>query len=131
MSDPEFKHTPEQARALWYAALESGEYKQTRGSLRYNDRFCCLGVACDVYNKAEGLGGWRDQAPGERVIFEDGKGRRSRGVLPFAVQRWLGFYSDAAPRVGLRDATTLNDSLNWSFKRIAAHMRRVFREPKT
>jgi hypothetical protein len=40
----------------WVAALRSGEYKQGRGWLRQIDakgveRFCCLGVLCDIYTK--------------------------------------------------------------------------------
>lgn len=33
----------------WVAALRSGEYQQTRGTLRDDNGFCCLGVACDLY----------------------------------------------------------------------------------
>lgn len=32
----------------WLTALESGHYKQGKGSLRKNDAYCCLGVACEV-----------------------------------------------------------------------------------
>lgn len=33
----------------WVAALESDKYKQAKGSLRSpDDRFCCLGVLCDI-----------------------------------------------------------------------------------
>jgi hypothetical protein len=38
----------------WVTALRSGDYKQGQGKLRYRlehqeeDRFCCLGVLCDV-----------------------------------------------------------------------------------
>lgn len=43
--------TPE-LKAKWIAALRSGEYKQTKGRLlrkwRGEDRFCCLGVLCEV-----------------------------------------------------------------------------------
>jgi hypothetical protein len=36
-------------RDRWTAALRSGEYEQGRRRLRTNgDRFCCLGVLCDV-----------------------------------------------------------------------------------
>lgn len=36
----------------WIAALESGQYKQGRHCLRSNDdKFCCLGVLCDLYAK--------------------------------------------------------------------------------
>lgn len=42
----------------WVDALRSGEYKQTRGRLRSGDRFCCLGVLCEIngtrWNAAKG-----------------------------------------------------------------------------
>ena len=33
-------------------ALESGKYEQCTGRLRDGDRFCCLGVATELYRKA-------------------------------------------------------------------------------
>ena len=39
-------------------ALRSGEYKQCRAVLRDSRRFCCLGVACDIYSKETGLAIW-------------------------------------------------------------------------
>ena len=39
----------------WVEALESGQYKQTKGYLsKGNNRFCCLGVACDLYQEEIG-----------------------------------------------------------------------------
>ena len=38
---PEFK-------SKWVAALRSGKYQQGRDVLRKGDKFCCLGVACDL-----------------------------------------------------------------------------------
>lgn len=40
-------------KAKWLTALRSGEYKQGRNFLRQTnpngkDRFCCLGVLCDI-----------------------------------------------------------------------------------
>lgn len=35
-------------RANWIAALRSGKYKQGKRKLRVEDRYCCLGVACEV-----------------------------------------------------------------------------------
>lgn len=32
----------------WIKALRSGKYKQTRGRLKGDGGFCCLGVLCDV-----------------------------------------------------------------------------------
>jgi hypothetical protein len=42
------KMNPE-VKARWVAALRSGEYKQGKGALRLNNKFCCLGVLCDLY----------------------------------------------------------------------------------
>jgi hypothetical protein len=40
-------------------ALESGEYKQGKGRLRKtDDSFCCIGVACDIFDKQENQQGW-------------------------------------------------------------------------
>lgn len=39
---------------LWIEALRSGDYKQGRNQLRRDDKFCCLGVACEVYEKHVG-----------------------------------------------------------------------------
>jgi len=35
-------------KAEWIDALKSGKYKQGEGRLRRDDRFCCLGVLCDL-----------------------------------------------------------------------------------
>lgn len=37
----------------WVDALRSGEYKQTRGRLRYDDCFCALGVLADLVVKEQ------------------------------------------------------------------------------
>lgn len=42
------KFTPEQEK--WLEALESGDYEQTSSYLKYGDSFCCLGVACDLFD---------------------------------------------------------------------------------
>ena len=33
----------------WIEALRSGQYVQGQGSLRYYDKYCCLGVLCNIY----------------------------------------------------------------------------------
>lgn len=37
----------------WVATLRSGDYKQGKRYLRFNDKFCCLGVACDIIDKTK------------------------------------------------------------------------------
>lgn len=74
----------------WVAALESGEYQQTNCRLRAGNSFCCLGVACDVAVKAG--------VPIEVEPPEDSEGLWHYdgvdGVLPEAVQNWLGLASE-------------------------------------
>lgn len=41
----------------WLAALRSGEYQQGVATLRHEDTYCCLGVACDIATK-NGMGRW-------------------------------------------------------------------------
>lgn len=36
-------------RSQWITALESGTYAQGRGNLRGGDRYCVLGVMCDLF----------------------------------------------------------------------------------
>ena len=34
----------------WVEALRSGKYKQGKGYLSRGGEYCCLGVACDIFN---------------------------------------------------------------------------------
>lgn len=47
----------QEIKEKWVKALRSGKYKQGGGFLRKGDRFCCLGVLCDVVDP-EGWGEW-------------------------------------------------------------------------
>ena len=69
----------------WVKALRSGEYKQGAGALRSGDQFCCLGVACDLFDSS----GWRPSAN----HFLDSylmNGIVRVGALPEEVMHWLG-----------------------------------------
>lgn len=39
-------------KAQWVAALRSGEYEQGKRALSVNNQYCCLGVLCDLAEKA-------------------------------------------------------------------------------
>ena len=75
---------------IWVDALKSGEYKQGTEYLCAGDRYCCLGVLCDLYaqNAADNL-----------RIVEKQKGDKGftityynydSEVLPEIVQEWAG-----------------------------------------
>ena len=52
-------------KAKWLKALRSGEYDQTRGKLlrrtSSGDRFCCLGVLCNLYAQEHPGTGFRKE----------------------------------------------------------------------
>tara|TARA_B100000749_G_C18185553_1_gene365675 strand:+ start:213 stop:635 length:423 start_codon:yes stop_codon:yes gene_type:complete len=81
----------------WVDALRSGGYAQGIGSLKFDGKFCCLGVACDLFMKSEGRGVW-DRRDNERaswfqVLDENGEvtvGDSSDVYLPEEVKEWLG-----------------------------------------
>lgn len=80
----------------WVKALRSGEYKQGRESLRSQDRYCCLGVLCDLYAKGvEDAPEW-DPLDGYMNMFT---------CLPKGVQDWAemvsqdGQYSEEEARL--------------------------------
>jgi hypothetical protein len=57
-------------RQKWVDALRSGQYKQGRGCLRYEDRYCCLGVLAAIEGllDAEGsVNGCRELLPTEII----------------------------------------------------------------
>jgi hypothetical protein len=100
----------------WLRALRSGKYKQTTGALRKKNKFCCLGVICDLAVK-EGI----IKPPIEEKEYYDYGG--VTGVLPEEVQKWLGLSDSAGgfyDEDGCgRDLTELNDAKKYSFKKIA------------
>lgn len=143
-----FKKTPAQARRAWVRALRSGKYKQGDSALRSatidNEiRFCCLGVACDLFKKMEPqFEACFTKGHGFRVT--NGGGSRSHAsYLPPVVRHWLGLANRQGKfdesvktkihfRRGYVDDTCdslveLNDSGVASFKRIAQV---IEREPK-
>lgn len=48
------------AKDVWIAALRSGEFKQGAGKLKHGNqngtRYCCLGVACEIFPGLKGNG---------------------------------------------------------------------------
>lgn len=51
----EFKSSPKELMVKWLEALRSGEYEQGKFCLRSEtNKFCCLGVLCDVVGKETG-----------------------------------------------------------------------------
>lgn len=112
-------YTKEEAQELWFQALESGEYKQGRNVLQNFGRYCCLGVACRVYEK------YVLKPKGESLKIPN---YRADLRSPFDVVRdWLGLYDwFGAPRNytnNLNSCVVMNDDKKLSFPEIAKILR--------
>lgn len=89
----------EERKKEWVAALRSGDYKQGKHTLRHEDSFCCLGVACDLAVKA---GAVSYEVSFDWKTYLYGADKQSR-ILPKDVIEWLGLEEDDDPhnpRVG-------------------------------
>jgi hypothetical protein len=112
----------------WLEALESGEFQQGRGRLRHGercqeDRYCCLGVACEVYRRETGNGEWVYPDGGEWFpCFRVGDGYLADGTLPLPVSAWLGlrtFSGFYGGELGMDSSLTSRNDGGASFKEIA------------
>ncbi|WP_407543741.1 hypothetical protein Q0M94_28465 (plasmid) [Deinococcus radiomollis] len=104
-----------EVKALWTAALRSGEYQQGRMVMHSPDgKFCCLGVLCDVYAEETGLtwGKVTNQGSGDQGLEFLG----DVNYPPPAVRAWAGLTS-SDPRLLVpgdhvtRQISELNDGL--------------------
>lgn len=133
----------QQVKKQWVEALRSGMYRQGKGTLRMrtpaNDKFCCLGVLCDLYvqaNPDDQHNRWPNRSyyrPGERIAFcyETWSDQAETWVdfiecsgLPPAVREWAGLdIEDPLVNDGgaLEPLSVLNDSdTGWDFNSIAS-----------
>ena len=89
----------------WVAALRSGQYKQGRGRLRQEDKYCCLGVLCDL----SPIGTWESVESGIVYFGAD-------VLTPNAVDEWACLYGSQ-----IATLATLNDE-GKSFSEIADYI---------
>jgi hypothetical protein len=137
---------------LWVDALRSGEYEQGKNYLLSPDgkqRYCCLGVACEI----SGVGSWElgprdvelmkeDETwrpyPNFYTIASDDEERYygthyANEVLIASVSEWLGL-GEEIPYVEIstdgekkkEDVATLNDFSGWNFNQIADAIERTY-----
>lgn len=102
----------------WVEALRSGEYKQGKNYLSSDNYFCCLGVACDLYQKS--VGDLRIERGGSGgSISYNGRNR----LLPADVQTWLNLADDngsyANPSGFVAGSLTERNDVGYDFDKIA------------
>jgi len=63
--------TKQEIKTKWLEALRSGKYEQGAGHLCKNDKYCCLGVLCDIigldYKEENNLKVFSDKVNGDKV----------------------------------------------------------------
>ncbi len=77
-------------KAQWVAALRSGKYQQGDSALKADNKFCCLGVLCELYAKTHSEARWDKNVDYEKETFVDATGRKSDNVLSDDVIEWAG-----------------------------------------
>lgn len=86
-------------KALWLAALRSGDYEQGHGALKTVDgKYCCLGVLCDLAVEAGVIPAPRTTLGSEDndgnmrqlYLFGDGDEAGQLAYLPSSVTAWAG-----------------------------------------
>lgn len=95
----------------WIEALTSGEYEQGTGWLLREDKYCCLGVLCDLAVK-DGVIHLYDtiDSDGSRIFGREGDNNTT--ILPVAVKEWAGLdVTDPEVQDGdeVNDLTEMND----------------------
>jgi hypothetical protein len=99
----------------WLSALRSGKYKQGKEALRTKkNKFCCLGVLCDVYRKETKLGKWDKNPFFSNFAFINTKKNNqtfnSLGILPISVMDWAGLKNVNPTIYGNDTLSKLNDN---------------------
>jgi hypothetical protein len=105
----------EDIKNLWTAALRSGKYKQGQKALKQGDKFCCLGVLCDI----SGLDEWT-RLP--ETTKDRDKYMYEMSYLPRPVLKWAGFIpgNETGEFIGEKIVLSeMNDILEYSFEEIA------------
>lgn len=98
----------------WVRALRSGKYEQTKQSLQDSEGFCCLGVACKLFNPNH---------PTETVanFLQGGLPERS-----FRDPEWLEKINNHFSQLTEIALSELNDEEEFTFDEIADVLEAVY-----
>ena len=86
----------------WVAALRSGQYKQTKNTLRDGDSFCCLGILCNLHAI--------EHPEIARKEVDSNTYLGSNAVLPLEVSLWAEVNSSNGKILDGENLAYLNDS---------------------
>lgn len=107
-------------KKLWIAALKSGKYKQGVGALKTNDdKYCCLGVLCDIYRKEKKVKGFIKNI-NNKYEFQN-----SSGILSDKVMNWAKL-EDRNPDISTGKSLAVINDNGTTFKEIADIIKKEF-----
>lgn len=84
----------------WVTKLRSGEYEQGRGYLCDGDKYCCLGVLCEMAVE-EGIAAKVQTLSG--MGYVEGTSAPWQAVLGECVQNWAGLHGPTGKAVQMED----------------------------
>lgn len=108
------------------AALKSGNYEQGTGKLRFNDKFCCLGVICELQGRLKpGVGG---------SDFQYGDAGNTAALFPdnplYSLLGAAGYFPEGAYVKGTvfqtKSLMGCNDTLHLTFLEIAEIIEQIW-----
>lgn len=106
----------------WVEALRSGEYEQGFGQLNSQNKFCCLGVLCDLHSKEKQKPFFKWHPLYDNSEFTKMSYCNSSGELPRQVQNWAQLQG-SIPEVIYNGKkvmlSVLNDTNKLNFNEIA------------
>mgnify|MGYP001337766122 CR=1 FL=1 len=112
----------EEVKEMWAAALESSRYVQGKGRLRYDGKYCCLGVLCELAVK---IGVRVDEGFDPNRPADTFNGNYA--YPPQEVLDWAGLnLNDPSinhPKYGERGISVLNDEFDVPFPELAKLIR--------
>jgi len=103
------KNMKKEIAEIWIKELESGKYKQTKGVLKKDDSYCCLGVLCQI----SGLGEFKQVLGDEIISYVLPSGDMSSSILPDEVLNWADItdpYGNFDEPDSFSSLSILNDS---------------------
>lgn len=111
---------PLEVKEQWVNALKSGEYEQGNNHLCYSNKYCCLGVLCEITNEPK-------EVNFNVVIYNNSTNLYSSLNKYFKILSYSGSfngfkvsYADASSRIiYCNNLTQINDGTSATFSEIA------------
>ena len=106
-----------EVKQKWLTALRSGSYQQTKQVLRKGNKFCVLGVLCDLYVK-ENKGRWEERGLPEqntdRFNIIDEQDETSTTIPTTSIRTWAQIgdlvFNDENGELPVAKIINLNDN---------------------